>query len=87
MQVTRVVGAQLLDLLEVSSAGGLLGEGHSWVGPTQASTSSTHSQVACRTSLHTIAETPGVFMRMPTMCQGQCCDYPLDNGSLYRCRL
>ena len=44
MQVTRVVGAQLLDLLEASSAGGLLGEGHSWVAPAQAPTS-THPKV------------------------------------------
>jgi hypothetical protein len=33
LQVTRVVGNDLLDLLEQSAAGGLLGQGHSWVGP------------------------------------------------------
>ena len=35
LQVTRVVGNELLDLLERSAASGLLGQGHSWVGPVQ----------------------------------------------------
>ncbi len=34
-QVTKVIARDLLDLLEAAGAGGILGEGHSWVGPAQ----------------------------------------------------
>ena len=35
LQVTKVIAADLLDFMDKAGAGGILGEGHSWVGPAQ----------------------------------------------------